>query len=362
MSFYTSSSESHRSFVFWLLIPVVGLFALGVYLQPLFGDLTRIGSYAEKDFDWNNPQLEFQQPLSEIGRYECYYDVVVLSDSFSTGRPHLHWQNYLVAAKGWSVATLDINKIDLEQVLENPVFRERPPKIFILGTVKRELPRRITHGKYCDYCDAIALPKQAGVTIRPSPVTIPVHVRELQGLAKLVERETAWRDIKLGYVRGYIWNSLLRDLLGDAHTDAAKVELAKTAPFSSVNKHAMLVYKDDFRKVERWREMGMPEISCRIEKMRKQVEANGQTRFVLMVAPDKLTAYADFLRDKGLHDISALSELSVHLPEVMPRLDLALTSAINDGEQDVYLPDDTHWGSSGNQIAAETLLTFLRNP
>lgn len=228
--------------------------------------------------------------------------------------------------------------------------------------MERELPRRITHGKYCDYCDAIALPKQAGVTIRPSPVTIPVHVRELQGLAKLVERETAWRDIKLGYVRGYIWNSLLRDLLGDAHTDAAKVELAKTAPFSSVNKHAMLVYKDDFRKVERWREMGMPEISCRIEKMRKQVEANGQTRFVLMVAPDKLTAYADFLRDKGLHDISALSELSVHLPEVMPRLDLALTSAINDGEQDVYLPDDTHWGSSGNQIAAETLLTFLRNP
>lgn len=228
--------------------------------------------------------------------------------------------------------------------------------------MERELPRRITHGKYCDYCDAIALPKQTGVTIRPSPVTIPVHVRELQGLAKLVERETAWRDIKLGYVRGYIWNSLLRDLLGDAHTDAAKVELAKTAPFSSVNKHAMLVYKDDFRKVERWREMGMPEISCRIEKMRKQVEANGQTRFVLMVAPDKLTAYADFLRDKGLHDISALSELSVHLPEVMPRLDLALTSAINDGEQDVYLPDDTHWGSSGNQIAAETLLTFLRNP
>ena len=189
MSFYTSSSESHRSFVFWLLIPVVGLFALGVYLEPLYGDLTRIGSYAEKDFGWNNPQVKFQQPLYEIGRYERYHDVVVLGDLFSNVRPHFHWQNYLVAAKGWSVAMLNINKINLEQVLENPVFRERPPKIFIFETVERELPRRITHGKYCDYCDAIALPKQAGVTIRPSPVTIPVHVRELQGLAKLVERD-----------------------------------------------------------------------------------------------------------------------------------------------------------------------------
>ena len=43
-------------------------------------------------------------------------------------------------------------------------------------------------------------------------------------------------------------------------------------------------------------------------------------------------------------------------------LPAALISAIHMGEQNVYLPNDTHWGSSGSQIAAETLLTFLRNP
>lgn len=75
-----------------------------------------------------------------------------------------------------------------------------------------------------------------------------------------------------------------------------------------------------------------------------------------------LKACADFIRNKSLRDISELSELSGYLPEVMPRLDLALIFAIRNGEQDVYLPDDTHWGSIGNQIAAETLLTFLRNP
>jgi hypothetical protein len=338
---------------------MVALYALGVYLQPLYGDLTRIGSYAEKDFGWNSQQLEFQKPLSDIGRYEHYYDVVVLGDSFSTTRPHLQWQNYLVAANGWSVVTLDINKINLKQVFENPVFRKRPPKIFILGTVERELPRRLMSEKYCDES---ALPKQAGVTIRPSLVAEHVNVRELQGLAKLVERQTAWSDINLMYVRDYLWNSLLRTIFGDAHTNAAKVALSKGAPFSSINKHAMLVYKDDFQKVAWWRDMGMSGIYCRIEKIRKQVEKNGQTRFVLMVAPDKLTAYTDFLSDKSLRDISSLSDLAGYIPGMMPRLDLALTSAIRDGEQDVYLPDDTHWGTSGNKIVAETLDIFLHQP
>lgn len=364
VSSYTSSSDSHRCYVLCLfalvLVPVLGLFTLGLYLQPLYGDLTRIGSYAEKDFGWNKPQFEFKHPLSEIGEYQRYYDIVVLGDSFSTGRPQLHWQNYLVAAKGWSIVTLNINEIKLEQVLENPVFRNTPPKIFILGTVERELPRRIAYEKSCD---ANALLTRGATTAQPSHVASLVQVSDFKGLAKYVERSTSWKSgIKLGYVKDYLWKSFLRISYGDAHTYAAKVELDRKGPFSSINKNTMLVYKDDFLKVSWWREMGLSEISCRIGQIRKQVETNRQTQFVLMVAPDKLTAYADFIRDKNLQKISNLSALSDSLPEIMPRIDLALTTAINKGEQDVYLPDDTHWGSSGYQIAAETLMTFLNNP
>lgn len=361
MNSYISSSESHRRFVLWLfvlvLVPVAGLFTFGVYLQPLFGDLTRIGSYSEKDFGWNKPQLVFNQALSEMGRYDRYHDVVVLGDSFSTGRTNLHWQNYIVAAKGWSVVTLNINEISLEQVLANPVFRNTPPRIFILSIVERELPRRI---KYRQPCDQSTLLKRVVGSAAPSSIP-PVYERELQSLANYVERQTPWREIKLGYVKDYLWKSFQRNFLGDAHTDAAKVDLARNAPFSSIQKSAMLVYKDDFHKVQWWREMGLPEISCRIDMIHKQVEANGQTRFVLMVAPDKLTAYAEFIGDKGLRNISALAEFSEHHSEIMPRLDLALISAIHKGDQDIYLPDDTHWGSRGYQIAAETLLSFVRD-
>ena len=103
-------------------------------------------------------------------------------------------------------------------------------------------------------------------------------------------------------------------------------------------------------------------MSCRIEAMRSQVEANGYTRFVLMVPPDKLTAYADFLRDAKLKNASLLSSLSDLHSDIMPRFDKALISTIHAGEQDVYFPDDTHWASNGQRIAAETLISFLICP
>ena len=363
MSSCTSSSRAHRRFVLGLLalvlVPVTVLFALNLYLQPLSGDLTRVGSYAENDFGWNKPQLEFQQALFARGAYDHHYDVVVLGDSFSLRAPQLAWQNYLVAATGWSVITLDINETSLAQVIENPVFQKSPPRIFILETVERELPRRIKNEQSCD---AKAFPGSHPATSGSLPRTVPIHERELQGLARPVERDTASRDIKLGYVRDYLLRGLQRALFGKARVDAETVTLTRNAPFSSSTKDAVLVYKKDFHKAQWWREMGVPQIGCRIDRMRKLAEANGHTQFVLMVAPDKLTAYADFLRDQDLRNLSALPGLSRNLPEVMPRLDSALISAIRKGEQDVYLPDDTHWGSSGYRIAAETLLSFLQQP
>lgn len=344
-----------------MLVPVAVLFGLSANLQPLYGDLTRVGSFAENDFGWNTPQRVFKQPLYGSAPYDHYYDVVVLGDSFSTQRPNSQWQNYVVAATGWSVITLDINKTNLAQVLDSPVFRKTPPRFFILETVERELPRRLKNEPSCDASD---LPRPVPVATGAASTTHAVGIRasELDGLVTQSERETGWRDIKLGYVRNYLWKGLLRTLFGTASGNAKRVELSSNAPFSSSTRDAMLVFRNDIRKAQWWREMGVPEIGCQIGRMRGKVEANGQTRFVFMVAPDKLTAYADFLRDKDLRKLSLLAELASNHPDSMPRLDIALVSAIRRGEQDVYLPDDTHWGSGGEQIAAETLLGFLLQP
>jgi hypothetical protein len=340
-----------------IVAPWAALLAMGAYLQPLYGDLTRIGSYAEKDFGWNKPQLEFRKNVSRVGKYDRYADVLVLGDSFSLGRPLLSWQNYVVAATGWSVLTLDAKEVRLERILEIPVFRDTPPRIFIFESVERQLPHRIIRRMPCE---AAGMPAIAHSTAVPLGATTPDSMEGFQDLTRQVKRSRSWSEIKPEYVLNYLRNGLMRGIGADVPTDALIFEMSRQAPFSSTNRHQLLVYKDEVRKVGWWLEMPRPEKVCRIEGLRNRIEANGQTRFVLLLAPDKLTAYADFLSDSSLRDASVLPQLIDELAHVTPRIDRALGSAITRGVEDVYLPDDTHWGSAGHRIAAETLLGFLR--
>ena len=371
MSSYTFSSEPHRHFARWLFMLVIttvaGLFALGIYLQPLYGDLTRTGYYSEKEFGWYEPQeifphtqLVFPASQADSGQYEHYYDIVVLGDSFSYKRPESQWQNFFSAATGESVATLYIGKVELATLLANPIFRKNPPKFLVVESVERRLPIHLKEN--IRDCDSTQLPLSISNNIEGRMIGQSQLKESLPGITQRVARDTRWTGVKLAYVRGFLWNNLLRKFSDREHTEALRVRFNRPAPFSSNNKNEMLVYTDDVQKIRWWQDFGMSAMNCRIEAMRSQVEANGYTRFVLMVAPDKLTAYADYLSDPKLRNVSLLSGLADLHPSVIPRLDHSLFEAIRSGKQDVYLPDDTHWGSNGQRIAAETLISFLWPP
>ena len=367
MSFFTFSSEPHRLFARWLLtlviLPVSGLFAMGVYLQPFYGDLTRLGFYPAKDFGWNSPQvifpntqLDMSATLEDKG---WHYDILVLGDSFSRAqsRRELQWQNYLTLASAASVGTLDIYKVHLSQILASREFREHPPKVLILESVERILTQELNNNHSCQ--PSQILPRAHRGDGEPVIGWIQGWKGRLADVTTYMEREARWKDISIGYEWKYLWHTLLG---ADQPPLVRSMTLSRPAPFSSRNKQQLLVINEDLDKIKWWAEMGMAEMNCSIEVMRTQVEANGYTRFVLMVPPDKLTAYADYLSDSSLMSVSRLSPLADIHPDVMPRLDKALTQAIGMGEQDVYLPDDTHWGSNGQRIAAETLISFLARP
>jgi hypothetical protein len=91
------------------------------------------------------------------------------------------------------------------------------------------------------------------------------------------------------------------------------------------------------------------------------VEANGTTRFAFVMVPDKSWAYAPYLPDYSWQ-IDAAKHLSLDVSFNMPRVDLALRAAIGAGVQDVYLPNDTHWGSAGSRIAAQVVSRYLHQP
>jgi hypothetical protein len=352
----TSSSEQSKRYVGKLLalfaIPAASLFALAIHLEPLYGDLTRIGGFPEREFGWTQPQIKFAKPLFTLDQYDRYHDVVVLGDSFSRIWPQHQWQNYLVAATGWSLTTLDINMRQLDDILTSRAFRDTPPKVLIVETVERYLPSRVNADAACDTA--------AQGAAMPRPAAVPAwNGQAIEQATRADRRSQDPADAKLSFAFRYVWTNGFRRLSGRPLTDARKLDLAQPAPFSSRTKNALLVYKDDLSKINLWKATSAARLTCGIEQMRRAVEANGVTRFVFLAVPDKTTAYADYLADKNLVAMSQLRPLLDMNGSVSPRIDLALAAAIRQNQQDVYLPDDTHWGSTGHRIVAETLYRFI---
>jgi hypothetical protein len=353
----TSSSEANRWYARWVLVlaflPGLLLFIYGIYLQPLYGDLTRIGLYPEREFGWHTLQQKFQSPAYTQDEYNRYQDIVILGDSFSRAWPHHQWQNHVIAKTGWSIATLDINQVEINKVLTNPTFQKSPPKVFVLESVERNFAARIGKASACR--SPLAPPAAAN--------TKPWSLGYKHGpaLAKIdEERPRNWSDVKLEFVWKYVRNTIRVARGGQERTDVRKLALSRQGLFSSANQRDILIYSEDLDKSAKWSALPLSEISCRVQQIREQVERNGTTRFVLLIAPDKLTAYSEHLADETLSRISMLTDFAQFNEAFMPRIDLALKSAIKRGEKDVYLPDDTHWGSTGHRIAAEAFMAFLQ--
>ncbi len=370
MNSFTFSSNPHRSYTIWLfalvLLPATALFTFGIYLQPLYGDLTRIGYYSEREFGWSKPQLlfpdtklNFPSGPDDSGSYGSYYDILVLGDSFSDSRPKFQWQNYVASSTGWSIDTLNINLIRIKQVISSQEFREHPPKILIFESVERELPNHLFENSSNCRSNDYSTKKLNEFNTRKAFVESTINNKQLPGLSNTVARETRWSEIKLDFVWKYVWFFVLRHLKGDVTTDVYKLTLLKPGPFSSENKNEILVYRNDIQKEKSWIKAGLFAMNSCAEEIRQQVEANGHTKFILLVAPDKLTAYSELLQNQKLRNISQLDKLSNQLSVIMPRIDIALEKAISVGQQDVYLPDDTHWGSNGQRVVAETVTNFL---
>lgn len=293
--------------------------------------------------------------LTSLDNKSSYYDILVLGDSFSFARPEAQWQNYLATATRESIGSLDINKVSLNQILASRGFLANPPKILIFEAVERMLPKQLkSNTESCQENQHRLLPFQSVVS--QVVARIPNSEAHLTELTLHMDRGTGWKNINPGYGWQYLQHTFPhRDALSSVYA----MELTRPAPFSSRNKSSILIFNHDVEKIKWWRDMGESEMGCRIEAIRDRIEANGYTRFVLMVPPDKLTAYADYLSDSKFKNVSLLSRLADIHQNVMPRLDKTLTEAIHEGEQDVYLPDDTRWGSNGQRIAAETLISFL---
>lgn len=151
-----------------------------------------------------------------------------------------------------------------------------------------------------------------------------------------------------------------RALRGTESEKVVRIKLTRGDLFSSRRPDDLLVYVDDVKKAD-WNDLQIEAARCRMIAFQKRVEANAHTRVVFVLAPDKLTAYSEVLERKDLRNLSRLDLLFDQARFLGPRVDRALRAAIASGEKDVYLPNDTHWGFRGKQLAADALAAFLSN-
>lgn len=349
----------HKGYFFLVLFGVaacvLGVFIIGLYLQPLSGDLTRLGWESEHDFRRNMPQMTFESEHAKTakpGEYTGYHDVVVIGDSFSAGRAPYQWQEFFVDLTGWSVITFFWGKVKLEDVLASPVFREQPPRLVILETVERGLSTENRFSRLSGGCDS------------PSRGSAPSGWKFVEAKRPMTPVDSV-PDYSFGavnpeYVRQYIFRALKNFFLGPKKKPTTyRLALTTNSLFSNRRSDELLVYRDDVAKRD-WSEEDYEKMRCTARSLQKRIETNGKTVAVFMVVPDKLTAYADYLVDSKLRRISRLNYFAVDGVIRFPRIDLAIKQAVDSGGVDVYLPNDTHWGYLGHQIAANALVDYLQ--
>ena len=349
---------SHKKYNLILTIPLGILFiifiGLSLWVQPIKGDLTRLGGFTENNFGWNDAQQQFSSPLytlEENREYDQYYDVVVLGDSFSVTFPKSQWQNYFVRETGLSLVTYKVDDIDIESFVGSPAYKDHPPRIVIYETVERSF---IGRGTAWDRGDCTT-----DTFTRPSWAPLPITSGKQGTSGKSRDTQTGFLHPNLSSGAHFLKRSIKKIFNKKSHR-AIKIALNRNDLFSNQHSDQLLVYRNDFERYLNSKE-DLSRAICGLSHIQNTFQKNGKTFFVGMVAPDKLTAYMETFKNFDRDKIHWMDEIARHPQLQVPRLDIALRNEISRGVRDVYLPNDTHWGSNGHQAVARELTDYLTN-
>lgn len=135
------------------------------------------------------------------------------------------------------------------------------------------------------------------------------------------------------------------------------VTLIKTRKAPMLLPTELLVYSDDLNKR---RSISEIEINDRYRKVKDLSQAEYQNSdIIILIIPDKLTAYEDFISESLDIDESFLNTLHQPPHFVAPSLNW-ISDAIASGQMEVYRYSDTHFGDNGSNAIAQNLDRLLQ--
>ncbi len=332
---------------------------LGFVLQPLNGNLTRIGGYSENNYGWNKPQAHLENQLyttADSETYAKYYDVVVIGDSFSNysegqaSPPKAYWPNFFVNTTGLTLITYHMDTIDLNKLIESKTFKEYPPRFLIYETAERNLIFRTS-------------PMKGDCQYKKPPPKTPVKTHRLNSKTVQFERstKTGLKEINLDVTIHFMKNFVLRLLTPmDNLFKVVKVTLDQDNLFSNRENKTTLIWYGDFIKYNINEEMVRKGV-CGLLNLQNKVQNNNKITFIAMIAPDKLSVYSKYLKNSPSKKGNELLEFISRKKINFPRVDISLKREIKNNFLDIYLPNDSHWSPKGHEIVAQTLVDYLEN-
>lgn len=331
------------------------LYTLALTLEPIDGDLTRTGPYLESKFGWNEPQEQFEKDIYTLEKnepYDKYYDVVIVGDSYSTMEFEYQWQNYLTLLTGLNSITFNIHSTDIDKLLTSENFRKHPPKIFIWEFVERTISL-VPHRTSTD-CTPGTNPPSVSVSIAPIEAAVIPYERD-----RTISFFNPNFNESSHYLK-YFVRGLFVSKMGK-YSRTIRLPLTTGRLFSSKNDREILLFNRDFWKVQHFKKEFIERRRCYISHIQNLSQNNGKTFFVAMPVPDKTTSYEDYIEFRETKNINLIELLDTDPRLHLMRLDRVFKKKIKEGVIDLYPPNETHWGSRGHRIVAETLIRYLKD-
>lgn len=332
-----------------LISGILLLIYTSYYIQPIQGDLTRLGGYSERDYGWNIPKRMLNDSVTLARTYDKYYDIVVLGDSFSNLGL---WQSYLANDYNMTFTTLHWDNNTIESIINSQIFKDNPPKLFIIELGTRSFPIRFTSSN--STCNSEMVERNK------SRLNLEVANQHSSFSYAYRNTYTKWNEVNLKFALLYLENSLLRMLIKNDFSKVMRYDLTRNDLFSNKNNDSVLLLSTWFdSKV--WSDEEISKAICSVIDIQNKVQSNGRTLFILLPIPDKSSAYKKYIKNPSFSDINNISIQLANSKINTPKIELLIAKAIDAGDKDVYLPNDTHFGTIGYELVAKSIKDLLAN-
>jgi hypothetical protein len=331
---------------------IAALLLVSLRIQPLTGDLTRIGGLSEVDYGWTSPQQRFDQPqylhTTRLPLPAGDWDLIVFGDSFTDpDRPSAPWLDYVAARSGWRTVAVRYHSVQqIEEFLRSADFRQRPPRLVVIESVTRNMAYRLAQ----DDC----------VQPRIRSTAVPVQVEPSHAAPAAVAREHPRRTEfdstleRLNVASYLLRQSLIYSVLPQL-SPVRSYSIGRRNLFSSRRADEVIYYASDVEG-QRVPDRQIAAFVCTMAHFRELALTRGSARLLFLPAPDKSVAYAGYAAEAPFDTPAGYDALRTGLgPDFVDTLPL-LRAALAQGVQDVYLPNDSHWGHAGALVAADAVL------